>query len=97
MRTQDIQPGRGAGDLFCRYRIDGFAFDAEVVYLTHFLKLPFRRVAVTLINEYASHPVVVASCIADACVMLNLARAWRENIIPQRHSRQMPILPRKSA
>lgn len=41
-------------ELFGRTTIDGFAFDAEVVMLTHRLKLPFRRIAVTLVNEFAS-------------------------------------------
>jgi len=45
---------RAALEIFSRATIDGFAFDAEVVYLTHRLGLPFRRVPVTLINEYAS-------------------------------------------
>jgi dolichyl-phosphate beta-glucosyltransferase len=43
-----------AREIFSRTTIDGFAFDAEVVYLTHRLSLPFRRVPVTLINEYSS-------------------------------------------
>ena len=43
-----------AYDIFSRTTIDGFAFDAEVVYLTHKLTLPYRRVPVTLINEYSS-------------------------------------------
>jgi len=41
-------------DIFGRATIDGFAFDAEVVLLTHRLGLPFRRVPVTLVNEFAS-------------------------------------------
>jgi dolichyl-phosphate beta-glucosyltransferase len=41
-------------EIFARTTIDGFAFDAEVVMLTHRLGLPFRRVPVTLINEFAS-------------------------------------------
>ncbi|MSR56286.1 MAG: glycosyltransferase [Planctomycetaceae bacterium] len=45
---------RAALEIFTRTTIDGFAFDAEVVYLTHRLELPFRRIPVTLINEYAS-------------------------------------------
>jgi dolichyl-phosphate beta-glucosyltransferase len=43
-----------AFDIFSRTTIDGFAFDAEVVYLAHRLRLPFERVPVTLINEYSS-------------------------------------------
>lgn len=45
---------RAALDIFSRTTINGFAFDAEVVFLTHRLSLPFHRIPVTLINEYAS-------------------------------------------
>lgn len=45
---------RAAVEIFSRTTIDGFAFDAEVVFLTHRLKLPFLRIPVTLINEYSS-------------------------------------------
>jgi dolichyl-phosphate beta-glucosyltransferase len=45
---------RAAWEVFSRATIDGFAFDAEIVLLTHLLGLPFRRVPVTLINEYDS-------------------------------------------
>lgn len=41
-------------EIFSRTTIDGFAFDAEVVFLTHRLRLPFVRIPVTLINEYSS-------------------------------------------
>lgn len=43
-----------ATEIFSRTTLDGFAFDAEVVLLCHRLQLPFRRVAVRLINEYSS-------------------------------------------
>jgi dolichyl-phosphate beta-glucosyltransferase len=45
---------RAALDIFARTTINGFAFDAEVVMLTHRLDLPFRRVPVTLVNEFSS-------------------------------------------
>ena len=45
---------RAAQRVFSRTTIDGFAFDAEVVYLTHLLNLSFETVPVTLINEYSS-------------------------------------------
>jgi dolichyl-phosphate beta-glucosyltransferase len=45
---------RAAREIFSRATVDGFAFDAEVVFLTHRLALPFRRIPVTLINEYGS-------------------------------------------
>jgi dolichyl-phosphate beta-glucosyltransferase len=45
---------QAALDIFARTTIDGFAFDAEVVLLTHRLGLPFERVPVKLIHEFAS-------------------------------------------
>ena len=45
---------RAARDIFSRTRLDGFAFDAEVVLLCHRLGLTFRRVPVRLVNEYSS-------------------------------------------
>ena len=45
---------RAALDIFSRTTIDGFAFDAEVVMLTHHLDLAFQRVPVKLLNEYSS-------------------------------------------
>lgn len=69
---------RGAQAIFARTRIDGFAFDAEVVYLTHFLQLPFRRVAVTLINEYASTLSLSRHALPMFMDVLRLrVRAWR--------------------
>jgi dolichyl-phosphate beta-glucosyltransferase len=40
--------------IFSQTRIDGFAFDAEVVYLTSRLKIPYQRVPVHLLNDYCS-------------------------------------------
>ena len=40
--------------IFSRTTINGFAFDAEAVFLAHCLKLRIQKVPVTLINEYAS-------------------------------------------
>lgn len=45
---------QAALELFGRVTIDGFAFDAELVMLTHKLGLSFRRVPVTLVNEFSS-------------------------------------------
>lgn len=59
-RVTDTQCGlkafsrRAALEIFSRTTINGFAFDAEVVFLTHALGLSFERVPVTLVNEYAS-------------------------------------------
>ncbi len=43
-----------ARSIFSRTTINGFAFDAEAVFLAHCLKLRMTKVPVTLINEYAS-------------------------------------------
>ncbi len=59
-RVGDTQCGlkvfsqRAAQEIFSRGVINGFAFDAEVVYLTHALDLDFSRQPVVLVNEYAS-------------------------------------------
>jgi len=43
-----------AREIFSRCTIDGFAFDAEVVYLLHALGLSYCRLPVVLVNEYAT-------------------------------------------
>ncbi|HJT31185.1 MAG TPA: hypothetical protein VJ783_03985, partial [Pirellulales bacterium] len=43
-----------AVEIFSRTTLDGFAFDAEVVWLCHLLGFEWRRVPVTLVNEYGS-------------------------------------------
>jgi dolichyl-phosphate beta-glucosyltransferase len=40
--------------IFSRTVIDGFAFDAEVVFLARHLRLDYRRIPVVLINEESS-------------------------------------------
>ena len=45
---------RAARKIFSRATVNGFAFDAEVVYLTHLLDLPFEKVPVTLVNDYST-------------------------------------------
>ena len=43
-----------ARQIFSRTTINGFAFDAEVVYLTHRLNLSFETIPVTLVNDYST-------------------------------------------
>lgn len=45
---------QAAREIFSRTKIDGFAFDAEVVYLMHLLNLSFETIPVTLVNDYAT-------------------------------------------
>ena len=64
---------QAALDIFARATIDGFAFDAEVVVLTHRLDLSYRRVPVSLVNEFAS----TLSLRRNALPMLwDVARLW---------------------
>lgn len=69
---------RAAQTIFSRTTINGFAFDAEVVYLTHHMKLAFRRIPVTLINEYASTLSLSRHALPMLLDVINLRlRAWR--------------------
>jgi dolichyl-phosphate beta-glucosyltransferase len=77
---------RAALDIFSRLTIDGFAFDAEVVFFTLRLGMPFERIPVTLINEYDS----TLSLHRNALPMLTdvLRIWWRANftqgqLVPQ--------------
>ena len=75
---------QAALEIFGRTTIDGFAFDAEVVMLTHRLGLPFRRVPVTLVNEFAS----TLSLRRNALPMLmDVMRVW----LRQRAGGEMPV------
>jgi len=60
-------------EIFGRTTIDGFAFDAEVVMLTHRLGLPFRRVPVTLVNEFASTLSLRRNALP---MLLDVMRVW---------------------
>jgi dolichyl-phosphate beta-glucosyltransferase len=81
---------RTAREIFCRVKIDGFAFDAEVVYLTQRLDLPFRRIPVHLVREYAS----TLSLTGDSLPMLrDIVALWARNRLARevpapRHPRQ---------
>jgi len=63
---------RAAWEIFSRATIDGFAFDAEVVLLTHRLGLSFRRIPVTLVNELSSSLSVWRSALPMLCDVLRL-------------------------
>jgi dolichyl-phosphate beta-glucosyltransferase len=45
---------RAAHAIFSRLTLDGFSFDAEVVFLTQRLGLAFQRIPVNLVREYGS-------------------------------------------
>lgn len=69
---------RAALEIFSRTTIDGFAFDAEVVYLTHRLSFSFVRIPVTLINEYGSTISLRQHALPMLLDVIGLRwRAWR--------------------
>ncbi len=45
---------RAGREIFSRLTLDGFSFDAEVVFLTQRLGLTFQRIPVNLVREYGS-------------------------------------------
>jgi dolichyl-phosphate beta-glucosyltransferase len=45
---------RAAYEIFSRVTLDGFSFDAEVVFLTQRLGFAFQRIPVSLVREYGS-------------------------------------------
>jgi dolichyl-phosphate beta-glucosyltransferase len=62
-----------AREVFSRTTIEGFAFDAEVVLLTHRLGLPFCCIPVDLVREYAS----TLSLVRDTLPMLwDVCKLW---------------------
>jgi dolichyl-phosphate beta-glucosyltransferase len=60
-------------ELFGRATLDGFAFDAELVMLTHRLGLPFRRVPVALVNEFSSTLSLSRNALP---MLLDVMRIW---------------------
>lgn len=72
---------RAACALFSRTKIAGFAFDAELVFLTQVLRIPFRRIAVTLINEHSSTVSLARHAVPMLLDILALRwRSWRGGV-----------------
>jgi dolichyl-phosphate beta-glucosyltransferase len=69
---------RAAREIFLRTSVDGFAFDAEVVFLTQRLGLTYCRIPVVLINEYSSTLSVSRHALPMLLDLLRIRwRAWR--------------------
>lgn len=86
---------RAALEIFSRLTIDGFAFDAEVVVLTHRLDLPFARIPVTLINDYASTLSLRRNTLPMLTDVLRIW--WRANISQQQTAPQLLYLEADSS
>lgn len=89
-----------AVEIFSRTTLDGFAFDAEVVLLCHRLNVPFRRIAVRLINEYSSSLSVSRHgwrMLRDVASLAVHDRLSGRAVPPVRTLPETPTIPRKAA
>ena len=83
---------RAALEIFARTMIDGFAFDAEVVLLAHRLGLPFQRVPVRLVHEFASSLSLHRNAIPMLCDVFRLWLRDRLGGGGRRHGSSSPKL-----
>jgi dolichyl-phosphate beta-glucosyltransferase len=75
---------RAAGEIFSRLRLEGFSFDAEVVFLTQRLGLKFQRIPVNLVREYGSTLSLWRHTIP---MLRDILELWRRN----RHLQELPL------
>jgi dolichyl-phosphate beta-glucosyltransferase len=81
---------QAALDIFSRVNTDGFAFDAEVVTLTHRLHLLFQRIPVTLINDYASTLSLRSNALPMLAEVLRIW--WRANFTDPKQAPRLVYL-----
>jgi dolichyl-phosphate beta-glucosyltransferase len=90
--------------VFARSSIDGFAFDAEVVFLVERLGFRYQRIAVALINEYTSSLSMARHALPMILDVLRIR--WRAgrghydlHVVPELPVGMYPVrrLPGKSA
>ena len=74
---------RAANRIFSRATVNGFAFDAEVVYLTHLLNISFEKVAVTLVNDYSTTISLTRNALPMLMDVIGVRlRSWRNGYRP---------------
>jgi dolichyl-phosphate beta-glucosyltransferase len=76
---------RAAQEIFSRLTLDGFSFDAEVVFLTQRLGLSFQRIPVNLVREYGSTLSLRRHTIP---MLTDIVGLWWRN----RHLEELPFL-----
>ena len=82
---------RAAREIFSRLTLDGFSFDAEVVFLTQRLGLKFQRIPVNLVREYGSTLSLRRHTIP---MLRDIVGLWWRN----RHLQELPLpLPRPAS
>ena len=67
-------------EIFSRLTLEGFSFDAEVVFLTQRLGLEFQRIPVNLVREYGSTLSLRRHTIPMLCDIVGLW--WRNRNVP---------------
>jgi dolichyl-phosphate beta-glucosyltransferase len=77
---------RAAQEIFSRLTLEGFSFDAEVVFLTQRLGLSFQRIPVNLVREYGSTLSLRRHTIP---MLTDIVGLWWRN----RHLEELPLLP----
>ena len=75
---------RAARAIFSRLTLEGFSFDAEVVFLTERLGLPFQRIPVNLVREYGSTLSLRRHTIP---MLRDIVGLWWRN----RHLKELPL------
>ena len=75
---------RAAREIFSRLTLDGFSFDAEVVFLTQRLGLKFQRIPVNLVREYGSTLSLRRHTIP---MLRDIVQLWWRN----RHLQELPL------
>ena len=75
---------RAAREIFSRLTLDGFSFDAEVVFLTQRLGLAFQRIPVNLVREYGSTLSLRRHTIP---MLRDIVALWWRN----RHLQELPL------
>ncbi|MBS0210536.1 MAG: glycosyltransferase [Planctomycetes bacterium] len=77
-----------AYDIFSLASVNGFAFDVEVVFLTQHLRIPFKRIPVTLVNEYSTTLSLTRHSIP---MLLDAVKVWGRHLCRPAIHRQSTI------
>src|SRR5208283_4589833 len=81
---------RASREIFSRLTLDGFSFDAEVVFLTQRLGLEFQRIPVNLVREYGSTLSLWRHTIP---MLRDIVALWWRN----RHLQELPLMQTEPA
>jgi dolichyl-phosphate beta-glucosyltransferase len=77
-----------AYDIFSQTKVNGFDFDVEGVFLTQQMRMPFKRIPVTLVNEYSTTLSLTRHSIP---MLLDAVKVWSEHLYRPAVRRQSQI------